>query len=95
MEKTFVILTAALLLLTSCSQKLASEQEEFKSLCMQNSGLGAWMKMVQMKDGVSVAKEACWGCMADMNNMICDKEDYLTFLKVNANQQKMSMGGMQ
>jgi len=92
--KNFVVFIAmSFLFLAGCLRiQLTPEQEEYKSLCVQNSGPGAWMEMGPMKDGSFTAKEACWGCMADMNNMFCDKEKYLTFM---SGEQKMSMEGTQ
>ena len=96
MKNLLFFIAMAFLFLTGCVRtQLTPEQEEFKSLCMQNSGSSAWMEMEPMKNGEKVSGQKCWGCMADMNNMICNKEEYLAFLKTNANSQKMSMEEMQ
>ena len=49
---------------------------EFRAMCEQDLGELAWMKMVPFRDGVRSSEEACFGCMVDDNNMICDRVEY-------------------
>jgi len=84
----------SLLFLAACApalttdQQVTTDQQEFKALCEKNDG--EWMLMEPMKNGEMVSEKKCWGCMADMNNMICTMDEYQAWLS-----ERQSSEGMQ
>ncbi len=58
------------------SQKVEVFDTEFQAMCQKDIGELAWMKMIPKRDGKKISDEACFGCMFDSDNMICDKNEY-------------------
>jgi hypothetical protein len=65
-----------LLLLSSCAQ-LAPEEQDYKTVCLAHKD--AFMKMNEMKDGETTGPP-CYGCMPDIKNHICSKDEYLKYI---------------
>lgn len=68
-----------LLLLSACAPKLTPQQEDFKKLCESNKHM--FMKMTPIKDGFPTGDPACYGCMPDQKNHVCDVEEYKGLIK--------------
>ncbi len=58
------------------SQKVEVFDTEFQAMCQKDIGELAWMKMIPIRDGKKISDEACFGCMFDDDNMICDRNEY-------------------
>lgn len=82
------ILLGILLLLAACTdngstmmqqrlqqQAVADATSDFEKTCIQNNHM--WMPMLPHRNGVPVGDKACYGCMPDADNHICDMQEYL------------------
>ena len=67
-----IYLLFALIIFTSCTNK---GDPEFMKLCESQNG--EWMNVEPMKDGKQISAEKCWGCMPDMDNHICSKQEFI------------------
>lgn len=68
----------------------------FEEVCKESSGL--WMPksmgMTEFRNGVSVGVEKCSGCMPDKDNMFCEMNSYIAYIKQNGvNTTGFEMGG--
>ena len=73
-----------------------SNNKTFKEVCKESSGL--WMPksmgMTEFRNGVSVGVEKCSGCMPDKDNMFCEMNSYIAYIKQNGfNTTGFEMGG--
>ncbi len=59
-------------------QALASATSDFERICYQNGHM--WMPMLPHRNGVPVGDDACYGCMPDGDNHICDMQDYKEYI---------------
>lgn len=58
-------------------QNQLTSSPNFEQICKDNGH--PWMKMEPMKDGRFTSNSACFGCMPDEKNHICNLEEYLNF----------------
>ena len=61
------------------------KDKNFEQICSETSGL--WMmetdKMAEMRNGIPISVTPCSGCMPNMENMFCDQNKYLEYVKLN------------
>ena len=90
--KVWVILVIIILVgywFTMLMQNINNQENlvdsDFQTMCEQDLGVEAWMKMIPFRDGNRTSDEPCYGCMADDNNMICSKVEYEQWKMQNKN----------
>lgn len=74
----FALFALALLVLAGCAAELPPELKDFRDVCVAHKGV--FMKMNEMRDG-QVVGEPCFGCMPDTKSHICDKNEYLKYIR--------------
>ena len=61
------------------------EGKTFEEVCSATSGF--WMMdimgMAGTRDGVPISSGPCSGCMPNMDNMFCNKDEYVEYVKQN------------
>lgn len=77
----FSALIFALFFIASCTQnqKNTEQDKEFQKMCT-DSGY-EWMLMKPTQDGKFIKdSQACWGCMVEGIEHVCDKEKFMEFV---------------
>ena len=87
--KLIILAILGLFILTACTQNkeealreqvAEQSQSDFQTLCYQNRGM--WMKMKPIINGQSTGEPACFGCMPNRYNHICDENEYKQMLGI-------------
>ena len=80
MKHVVLLFFIAVVVLSGCTTP--SNLKDFESLCKEYGHM--WMHMAPMMNGDIISKEACWGCMPDAKNHICDEKEYTSYLDKHA-----------